>query len=348
MVKRRPRQVDVARHAGVSPAIVSLVLNGKTDDKIRISPQTIERVRASIRELGYMPNPMARSLATGQNRILGVFTYEPVFPLQTESFYFPFLVGIEDEAEAMDYDLLLFTRSRRDAGRRTVYRDGVNQLLMADGSVLFGRDVQADEIERLAREGYPFVSIGRVDTDAPYRYVAADYVGATQHLVDHLIERGHHAIAYLGAPDRAVSYRERELGFRRAHETLGLPLDERRVLFSDPETLRGEALEALLATGVTALACENHRLAAALLRIARERGLAIPRDVSLALLGEHHRPSDALASCTTFRIPLYAMGVEAVRLLGATLEGRDHQRQITMPCDFVAGHTVATLDTPRA
>lgn len=116
MSKRHPRQVDVARRAGVSPAIVSLVLNDKLGDEIRISPQTVERVRAAMRELSDMPNPVARSLATGQNRILGVFIYEPVFPLQTESFYFPFLVGIEDEAEAKDYDLLLFTRSRRDAG----------------------------------------------------------------------------------------------------------------------------------------------------------------------------------------------------------------------------------------
>ncbi len=348
MSKRRPRQVDVARHAGVSPAIVSLVLNGKIDEKIRISPQTVERVRASMRELGYMPNPMARSLATGQNRIMGVFTYEPVFPLQTESFYFPFLVGIEDEAEAKDYDLLLFTRSRRHAGRRTVYRDGVNQLLMADGSVLFGRDVEASEVERLALEGYPFVSIGRVDTDAPYSYVAADYAGATRRVVDHLVEHGHTGIAYLGAPDRAVSYRERERGFRQAHEAAGLALDERLVVFSDPETLLGRQLDTLLATGATALVCEHHRLATALIRLVRERGLAIPRDVSIALLGEHHRPSDALASCTTFRIPLYAMGVDAVRILGNALEGDATTHQTTLPCDFVAGHTVAEPATPRA
>ena len=346
MSKRRPRQVDVARHAGVSPAIVSLVLNGKIDDKIRISPQTVERVRASMRELGYMPNPVARSLATGHNRILGVFTYEPLFPLQTESFYFPFLVGIEDQAEALDYDLLLFTRSRHHDGRRSVYRDGVNQLLMADGSILFGRDVEASEIERLTLEAYPFVSIGRVDSEAPYDYVAADYAGATRDVVEYLVERGHRVIAYLGAPDRAVSYRERERGFRQAHDDNRLPLDPRRVLFSDPETLLGEHLDALLAAGATALVCENHRLAAALLRLARERRLAIPRDVSLALLGEHHRPSDALASCTTFRIPLYAMGVEAVRLLGEALEGRSDHRQTTLSCDFVAGHTVATIDTP--
>ena len=342
MSKRRPRQVDVARHAGVSPAIVSLVLNGKTDDKIRISPQTIERVRASMRELGYMPNPMARSLATGHNRILGVFTYEPIFPLHTENFYFPFLVGIEDEAEAQDYDLLLYTRSRRSESRRSVYRDGVNQLLMADGAILFGRDVARDEVDRLRDEGYPFVSIGRIEAGGAVPYVAADYTGATFEIMQHLAGSGHRRVAYLGAPDRAVSYRDRERGYRMAHDELDLEPSDGRVLFQDPETLSGEHLDALIAAGATAIVCENHRLAVALLRLARERGLRVPRDFSFALLGDHHGAIDALANATTFRIPLYEMGVRAVRMLAATLEGTTLPLPVTLPCDFVPGHTVAT------
>lgn len=342
MSKRRPRQVDVARHAGVSPAIVSLVLNGKTSEKIRISEQTVARVRDAIRELGYMPNPVARSLATGHNRILGVFTYEPIFPLHTENFYFPFLVGIEDEVEARDYDLLLFTRSRRQDGRRSVYRDGVNQLLMADGAILFGRDVARDEVERLRAEGYPFVSIGRVEAEGPVAYVAADYVGATFEVLEHLAGHGHRRVAYLGAPDRAVSYRDRERGYRMAHAELGLDLDEDRVRFQDPETLTTEHLDALLATGASAIVCENHRLAVALLRVARERGLRVPRDFSFALLGDHHGAIDALANATTFRIPLYEMGVRAVRMLAAALEDAAPPQPVTLPCDFVPGHTVAT------
>jgi DNA-binding LacI/PurR family transcriptional regulator len=343
--KRRPRQVDVARHAGVSPAIVSLVLNGKTSDKIRISDQTVERVRASIRELGYMPNPMARSLATGHNRILGVFTYEPIFPLHTENFYFPFLVGIEDESEAQDYDLLLFTRSRREEGRRSVYRDGVNQLLMADGAILFGRDVARDEVERLRDEGYPFVSIGRVEADGPVPYVAADYTGATFAVMEHLARHGHQRIAYLGAPDRAVSYRDRERGYRLAVEELRLEFHEDRLRFQNPETWTADHLTALLATGATAVVCEGHRLAVSVLQVARELGLRVPRDFSFAVLGDHHGAIDALANATTFRIPLYEMGVRAVRMLTATLDSAATPQNVTLPCDFVPGHTVATPPT---
>lgn len=346
MQKRRPRLVDVARHAGVSPALVSLVLNDKTGEKIRISAQTTARVKASIRELGYMPNPMARSLATGQNRILGVFTYESVFPVQTESFYFPQLVGIEDESVAQDYDLLLFTRSRHHGGKRSVYRDSVNQLLMADGAILFGRDPVRDDVERLVDEGYPFVSIGRMDVAGAVSYVAAEYAGATHEVVEHIAAHGHRAIAYLGAPDRATSYTDRERGFRAAHEVLELPLDEARMLFLDPEALRSEVLDRLLDAGTTAIVCEHHRLAVALVRVARERGLVAPQSFSLALLGEHPRVADTLANCTTFRIPLYEMGVQAVKMLVDRLDGTTTvAQQKTLPCDFVPGHTVA--EAPR-
>jgi len=112
----RPRLVDVAARAGVSTAIASTVLNKRGDSNMRASPETAERIRTAARELGYSPNPAAQRLALGRNRILGVFTFEPIFPLAQQDFYHPFLLGIEQEAEEQDYDLLLFT-SARTGGR---------------------------------------------------------------------------------------------------------------------------------------------------------------------------------------------------------------------------------------
>jgi DNA-binding LacI/PurR family transcriptional regulator len=89
----------VAKLANVSPAVVSMVVNQRKDSTIRTRPETVERVWAAVQELGYVTNPVARSLARGQNRILGVVTYEALFPLYQQSFYHPFLIGIEEEAE---------------------------------------------------------------------------------------------------------------------------------------------------------------------------------------------------------------------------------------------------------
>src|SRR6056297_2228719 len=95
--KRRPTQVDVARQAGVSPAVVSTVLNGAGRGSVRVGPEAAARVRQAVRELGYVPNPVARNLAGGKNRILGMFTFESIFPIERPNCYSPFLIGFEAE-----------------------------------------------------------------------------------------------------------------------------------------------------------------------------------------------------------------------------------------------------------
>jgi DNA-binding LacI/PurR family transcriptional regulator len=66
----------------------------------------------------------------------------------------------------------------------------------------------------------------------------------------------------------------------------------------------------------------------------------VPADFSFALLGNHYGAIDALANATTFQIPLYEMGVRAVRMLAERLERDAPPQPVTLPCDFVAGHTV--------
>src|SRR5262245_13604747 len=101
----RLTQRDIARLAGVSQTTVSLILNGIPS--VRVSDETRERVLRAIQDTGYVADPLARRLQRQNNQILGVFTYEPVFPSGTADFYHPFLVGIEEAAERFGYDLLL-------------------------------------------------------------------------------------------------------------------------------------------------------------------------------------------------------------------------------------------------
>src|SRR3954462_13786298 len=133
---KRPTQADIARLAGVSQATVSLVLNER-DASIRISPATRERVLTVMREWGYVANASARSLAGGRNKIIGVYTFEPVFPTTSVDFYFPFLLGMEQAAAELGHDLLLFTSA---GGTRQIFRDGATRLTLADGALLIGRN----------------------------------------------------------------------------------------------------------------------------------------------------------------------------------------------------------------
>ncbi len=110
--RHRPTQSDVAKLAGVSVSIVSAVINDRQYGNIRISDGTRARVRDAVRELGYAPNLAARGLAGGTNHLIGVFTFQRIFPLTKEDFFYEFLVGIEEAAEHEGYNLLLLTAAK--------------------------------------------------------------------------------------------------------------------------------------------------------------------------------------------------------------------------------------------
>jgi len=143
--KGRLTQRDIARLAGVSQATVSLVLNDAKAAAGRIPAETRERVHKAIRDTGYVADPIARRMAKGLNRILGVFTYEPAFPSAQADFFVPFLLGIEERAQALGYDLLLLTGASGPRGQRKIFHEN-NRLRLADGCVLLGREFDRAEL----------------------------------------------------------------------------------------------------------------------------------------------------------------------------------------------------------
>ena len=102
-MSKRPTLTDVARHANVSIATVSIVVNNSRSGNISVSEETRQRVLAAIDEIGYVPNLAARSLRTSKTRLLAVMVQDLTNP------FFPFLVrGAQETAESNNYELLVF------------------------------------------------------------------------------------------------------------------------------------------------------------------------------------------------------------------------------------------------
>lgn len=342
-MKRRPRQVDVARLAGVSPAVVSQVLNNRAQSSVRIGAETRQRVVAAIEKLGYVPDPAAQSLARGENHLLGVFTYQAIFPIQNQDFYYPFLIGIEEAAEQAGYDLLLFTSAIGGPDRqRKIYRNGANRLRLADGAVLLGLEEDKEDLVRLVQEGYPFVFVGR--REAPgveITCVAADYAAATAQIVAYLLAMGHRRIAYWGCGLINESSRDRYAGYRQVHTDAGLSVDDRLHGQGAAERLTPAWLQHILDLGATALVAQHDDHALACLQAAQALGKRIPEDLSLAMLGDPVGLS-VPKGITTFEIPQREMGAQAVKLLMLQFaEPTSGPLQATLSCRFVPGRTVA-------
>ncbi|WP_447925704.1 LacI family DNA-binding transcriptional regulator [Georgenia muralis] len=341
---RRATQADVARLAGVSQTTVSMVLTGTGTAQRRVSDEVRERVLRAIEVTGYAANPFAQRLAGGRTSIIGVYTYESVFPHSAGDFYHPFLEGVENEAERAGVDLLMFTSLSGAEGRRLQASGGLGRLHVADGCVLLGRHSHTEDLAELLKQDFPFSFVGR--REAPggkVPYAGAAYDLATQQVVENLLVLGHRRIVLISEYTDHESVKDRARGYRRAMARAGL----QPVTFDEPDLGSGELLDALRHAGVTA-ALASSDLAAPLRRAALARGLDVPGDLSIARLGDPEHPDTEDVDWSGFLIPRQEMGAEALRVVLRQLtpiEG-DEDLQVLIPCAVVPGTTVARHTSP--
>ncbi len=342
---RRLTQRDIARLAGVSQATVSVVLNGASPST-RIPHETRERVLSIIAETGYVADPVAQRMVRGQNRILGVFTYEPAFPVDQSDFFTPFLQGIEEAAAEAGYDLLLMTGGSRGTGGAKKIFDGGSRLRLADGCLILGRAFDREELRRLVAEDFAFVAIGRRDdAGGPVPFVGADYDAATRALVRAALGRGHRAFAYVGPSADVEASRDRWAGFA-AGLAEGAP-DARLALHVPVAGTPGaELLARIRQSGATVAFFTERADAVALHAAACAAGLRLPRDLSLVVLGSHVRSPSAAVEFASYGIPREEMGRRATAALVARLRGGGVTQEL-LTCSVEMGETLADLTTGK-
>ncbi|MET9660912.1 LacI family DNA-binding transcriptional regulator [Streptomyces sp. NPDC006510] len=332
---RRPvRQADIARLAGVSQATVSSVITG-SGDRYGIAQETRDKVMAAVEALGYVPSAAARQLRGARNRLIGVHTFEPIFPISQMNFYHEFLVGIEEQAVLDGYNLLLFTATDSATGRRPLFVKGASQLSVADGTILLGLDRERSELERLAESGYPFVHIGqRTIEGVDIPFVSPDYEAGVYNAVENLITLGHTEIAYLEDDVRFEATTARREGYQRA-------MARHRLRARVVETAQHDAASFDL-RGATAVFAEESPQLLWVTTLAESQHLAIPRDLSVVALSE--AASDTTRQWTTLAAPRRRLGAEAVQLLVSVLDGVDSPTHRLLPCLPLKDDT---LDKPR-
>jgi DNA-binding LacI/PurR family transcriptional regulator len=221
-----------------------------------------------------------------------------------------------------------------DDGRRRVFHDN-NRLRIADGALLLGRRIPAEELSRLVAEKYPFVSVGRRDDPdgATVPYVGADYASATATLTERAFELGHERVAFVGPGEGAESSADRLRGFHSVAPH-GSPVGAAAREAAD-------VLHELLGQDVTAVFVEDLADADALADAARQRGLSVPGDLSVVALGDASRPVPTDADYSGFHIPRKEMGRQAVALLEAILSGEPAEPQQLLSYELVEGSTLA-------
>lgn len=303
---------DVARAAGVSPSTVSRVIS----DHPRISQPTKERVRRVMKELGYHPNVIARSLVTQSSRALGLVLSRAAEAALANPFFPEVIRGIGSVANQARYALLLSTsltpRQELEECQEMLESHRV------DGLILLASRVEDRLVARLARRGYPFVVVGRAPQDREVWWVNNDNTAAAREAVEHLLELGHRRVACLaGAPEYLVT-QDRVTGYRQALEGRGIDFDPDLVRFTDFSRDQGcRAARELLSRphGPTAFFATDDLLAWGALQAASDLGLRVPDDLSVMGFNDDPLSSYLTPALTTVHVPIFELGRVAARLL---------------------------------
>ncbi|WIE53972.1 LacI family DNA-binding transcriptional regulator [Curtobacterium sp. MCBD17_003] len=266
---------DVADRAGISIGTVSNVVRGYQ----HVSPRMRARVQAAIDELGYRPNGLARSLATGRSRMLGL-----AFPDLRRPYFAELAHVFARVAESHGYRLLLIETGGTAEGERAVLAD--REAGTIDALVMHPQMLSAGELDAM-RRGMPVVFLGEDPQPTTSDQVAIDNVAAAEDAVAHLLGLGRRRIAFLGHEVGEASRTStlRLEGYRRALAGAGLPDDPTLLVPRDVGDARGaeEALDAALDAGLRmdALLCRDDLAAIGALRSLRRHGIAVPDDVAV-------------------------------------------------------------------
>jgi DNA-binding LacI/PurR family transcriptional regulator len=322
---RRPTIRDVAARAGVSHQTVSRVINGRDN----VTAETRDRVRATIRELQYVPSPLARGLMASRTHSLGMVTADV-----TDNTFAQAVAGAELETRRRGYYLIVAsvegeTEDDEVAYLRLMLERRVEGLIVFHPQLPLTPEQLPPAVERV-----PLVSIGSSALPG-FMAVDVDNRGGGFEATTFLIRQGHRLIATITGPQDWPSARARLEGYRDAFREAGLPYDETLVeAASDwgPETGQ-EALARLARTGrFTAVFAHSDLLALGAIRELRSHGLAVPDDVSVIGYDDIPVASFVEPPLTTVRQPMREVGTLAAKLLldritgngGVPVGGRVH------------------------
>lgn len=306
---------EVAREAGVSPATVSRVMNGRFLGDAAVA----ERVRATAAELAYSPNHLARSLALGRTSAIAFVVPDlanPAFQAVLSSLSKTaakdgYRVLVADSAESPEDEPLLAAEIRR----------------RCDAIVLCAPRMAESELVALADTIRPLVLINRASPRITAPSLSIDYQSGIQNLAQHLYSLGHRHLVFLEGPEGSVS---------NAHRLRGLAEFEEAVPDIRIERLPGgvnsedglAAATRVRDSGATAALAFNDLVAVGLINGLLELGLRVPEDVSVTGFDDIPFARYTSPSLTTASVPHDELGVQAWHRMRALIRNETPEHNV--------------------
>lgn len=330
---------DVAEKADVSIATVSRVINNPN----KVSEDTLERVRQTMRRLDYNPSRVAQRLrgSKGKSKMLGL-----IIPDIQNPFYSNIVRGIEDVAYRNNYAVIL-CNSDENAEKEKFYLNVLHSESV-DGILLPPIHQYGRVVEEIVELGIPLVCVDRKFSKVSVDTVVINNYKGAYSAVTHLVEKGHKKISIITSLTKFSSFQERKEGYKKALEDNGINIDEKLIKEADPRSSEHAKEITLKLLGSndppSALFVTNNLMGLGALQAIKELGLQIPEDISLIVFDEMPWATITTPTITTVKQPAYEMGRRAAELCFQRIEDpdRDHV-EIMMNAELIVRESTARV-----
>lgn len=327
---------EIARLSGVAPSTVSRVLN-KRSGAIPIATETRERVMEAANKLGYRPNVHAKRLFSQKSSVLGMVV--PPFnrlsggvvgssigmPPHVDTLLAETMNGAIEVATARGYYLMVVLADDKFIQRKDYLNLFRSRSL--DGMLIWGICMDEHYIEELDAEQESFVLLNTYHRNRSFNRVYVDNEGGSRKICQHLLDLGHTVIGYIAGSRESTIGLERYGGFVSELDDAGVYRQD-LVAWGDYSFESGkQACAQLLAhePNITAIACGNDSMALGAIETLFSQGIRVPEDISVT--GADASFPYSYPRLTSFRPPMFEVGVKATEVLIDRLEGTQQKSE---------------------
>lgn len=298
---------DVAREANVSMATVSRVVNGNPN----VKPTTRKKVLATIQQLGYRPNAVARGLASKKTTTVGA-----IIPDISSIFFAELARGIEDIATMYKYNIIL---SNSDQNKEKEFQL-INTMLekQVDGILFMGGNITPEHIQYFESTSVPVVLAATYDESETIPSVNIDYKAAAYEATKFLIDKGNKHPAFVSGEEDTQINQLKYDGFLSALKESSTPVNEAFTIHGDYTYDSGiKAVNQLfeLKDRPTAVFAASDEMALGIIHGAQDKGYNVPKDLEVVGFDNTRLASMVRPTLSTIVQPMYDIGAVAMRLL---------------------------------
>ncbi|WP_075344268.1 LacI family DNA-binding transcriptional regulator [Tenacibaculum agarivorans] len=299
----------IAKELGVSTSTVSKALR----DSHEISQETKERIKAYANYYNYRPNNLALQLRSQKTKVIGI-----ILPKIVHHFFSTVISGVEKVANERGYNIMVcFSNENQQKEIETINvltNGSVDGLIVSIATETL-RNKALDHFYNLIENEVPLVLFDRVHNSIRCDKVIVDDIGAGYKATKHLIEIGCKKIGIVTTPEHVTVGLHRYQGYERALNEASISVAKGFIINVDEEQSIYDQIKTLFDQDIDAIFAVNEIYAAIAIRIAKERGLHIPNDISVigftdGLISEYSSPS-----ITTVVQHGFTMGEQAAELL---------------------------------